>query len=334
MPEKNKNILLVVSIVIAIFSTSALIEHVATGSVKLTVGFWGFNSIAIGVALAADILLEKYKFKIYTKKVIRVLIAVVLGAVLTVLFYATGLYPVITLVVFAITVISAVNILWMGLKIVKRSVKEEAWPHIGETAKEFFRSNAVWVPVISIAALISYIFTSRFFIAAIDHHDLEHEPRGSIVTYYTIAKSETGKEYTLPAEIYVSPVSNRSEYLLSDFHEYEDRFRFDDKYTVWRVFFKEDNYLYFDEPLEFDKIGQELSGIDKNGRDWKITLTKYHADVDYINACGTITKENTIEFIVISLISLIQSILWFVKIEPTEDFYWDYSETETDTDNV
>ena len=68
MPEKNKNILLVVSIVIAVFSTSALIEHVATGSVKLTVGFWGFNSVAIGVALAADILLEKYKFKIYTKK--------------------------------------------------------------------------------------------------------------------------------------------------------------------------------------------------------------------------------------------------------------------------
>ena len=52
------------------------------------------------------------------------MIAIVLGAIFTVLFYATGLYPVITLVVFAITVISAVNILWMGLKIVKRSVKE------------------------------------------------------------------------------------------------------------------------------------------------------------------------------------------------------------------
>ncbi len=104
------------------------------------------------------------------------------------------------------------------------------------------------------------LFGSRYFVVGIlNCNDIRAMPDGQYC-YYVKATNEKNKTYTLPANIY----------------------KYDDRYTVYNVYFNNDGYLYFKESCSDMKYGETNYGYDQKDREWQIELTNtkaYHPSV-------------------------------------------------------
>lgn len=184
-------------------------------------------------------------------------------------------------------------------------------PHIGDSIKSLLKDKSAWWCIIAFALVIANVFTSPCFHHLINYHSLGKEQFGGIYSYYVIAESESGKEYTLPAEI---QILSEEETEITNNEIEREKIRNYDTYSVNRVYFKNGGYLYFEEDLTFRKAGRSARSYDQHGRDWKITLTDRHTESEFITETVP-TNRDYIFLAVCTLLSLAQCVVWLIKLK-------------------
>lgn len=198
------------------------------------------------------------------------------------------------------------------VKAIFNRIRKNQAPHIGDTIKNLLDDKSDWWCIIAFTLVITNIFTNSCFYHLINYHSLGKEQFGGIYSYYVIAKSESGKEYTLPAEVHISSNEEIKTAYYNIGVETEVT-KYHPNYIVNRVYFKNGGYLYFEDGLEFRKAQSSAGSYDQNGKYWSITLTNRHTESEFITETEP-TNSDHIFLAVCTLLSLAQCVVWAIKL--------------------
>ena len=251
------------------------------------------------------------------KKLTSLFLSLLASALLILVYYFVLsdvlLYTFASIIVYAF----ALSVLWLVIKKVYCHIRGRKTPKAGEQIKKDFGEyqKHVWlVPVIAFSLIMTFLFASPYFQQAIGYHRLGKEPIGGKYAYYVIASYKEDKEYTLPAEVYISYTEDQETSYSPNYLDEVTRTVYSDAFTVSKVFFKNGGYLYFEEPLVFANPNEMESGRDQSGRRWGITLTDRYLEHEQIKEHFPLDKGDFVSFAAKIVLALIQWLLWFVKL--------------------
>lgn len=161
--------------------------------------------------------------------------------------------------------------------------------------------------VFVMSCCIFYVFANPCFHKMIDYHSLYKEPV-SVRSYNVILKSNTGKEYTLPARVSIGTVESSEEHYSWNTGEYVESTYDRPAFYVHNVYFSQNQYLYFEDPEEITDIDYFYSVTSQDERKWKIKLLDEHVSVPYINEIDNIDFIDYVIYIFVSFASFYQLI--------------------------
>ena len=152
-----------------------------------------------------------------------------------------------------------------------------------------------------IVGLLATIATSTIVHQFLGIHDLRLKPEG-VYCFYVEATNNTGKIYTLPAQIRVS----------MDYSDDETQMQ----YYVEKIFFSSGGFVETEdgEPAHLNKLTHHYDG---EGNDWDFVLLNKHAYSPYVTETSTYNLTNILSTSIISFLMVFLIFVLFRK--ETED---------------
>lgn len=310
--KKKINLILLIVGSLALFSLIGLIIGLIAGDILKWIVIW---DVLYLVALLFVSIINLIRDKAENSKpiigiFICIICSILVSAILIIYNYkyaqSPGISRIADLICQLFSLILCVNL----LSLIFNKIRHNSPHNPFATIYSLFGSGTKWFLAFILTGSIISIFASQNFQEMINYHKLEQAEYGSVYCYYVIAKDYKGDQYTLPAEVEIGVVESDEEYVNALTGDPEIRSAYRRLYYIKKIYFHDNEILYFEEPLEFEKVDQTVIAVDNRENEWDITLTNRYTKNASINEISKLDTKGCAIWIIGVLLSLAQWFIW------------------------